>query len=601
MLARQSLRLAPRLAPFHRRVSTATGAPSPSLPSLARSSPLGEMNVTRHNFKQCFADLKADIERASCRFIAIDTEFTGLSPTEDEKERYIDTLDERYKKVKRAGESFLITQFGLSTVHLDEKHEFVVKTWNFYVFPRPYGSVDERFLCQASSLQFLAEHGFDFNKFIGDGIPFINLARTETMRQRLERRIENLSKPNKQLSLSADGQAFYDDVLAKLGEWLDSGDARKGGRLLVPARNSFHKMLIHEATREKANYLYSESASEGVEVRMVSNKEKEELLAARAQEMRDELDDAIGFSRVIELISTSKKPVVGHNALLDFVYVFNQFYKPLPDTLAEFKTQLTEFFPTIYDTKHLTLRSPLGGKLTSTSLSALFEYMRANVKPTPENLLSSDPQFEGYRAALKAEGDSEEKLLCHEAGFDAFMTSVCFLGLLAHDNNGQLLEGSSISDAKVLKSRLQEMEAMKNQLNLMISDEAFLDLGNVEQKIDRSSVYHVSTNDRKRRILQVKMESLFDEPSKIARVLKESDRDAFVFMEGSAVLKDETTTAEMGVTVTPFEEYHAKRQRTSPFKRQPQSPTPAPPSPSPEKPEPPAAEGASLWDRCTIS
>ncbi|GLE11046.1 hypothetical protein PINS_up023344 [Pythium insidiosum] len=129
------------------------------------------MNVTRHNFKECFADLKADIERASCRFIAIDTEFTGLSPTEDEKERYIDTLEERYKKVKRAGESFLITQFGLSTVHLDETQQFVVKTWELLRVPSPYGSVDERFLCQASSLQFLSEHGFDFNKFIGDGHP----------------------------------------------------------------------------------------------------------------------------------------------------------------------------------------------------------------------------------------------------------------------------------------------------------------------------------------------------------------------------------------------------------------------------------------------
>lgn len=116
-----------------------------------------------------------------------------------------DTLEERYLKVKRAGESFLITQFGLSTVHVGED-KLLVKTWNFYVFPRPYGSSDERFLCQASSLTFLAEHGFDFNKFIRDGIPFINLSKTERMKKRLQRRVDALTKPSKNLTLSGEGQ-----------------------------------------------------------------------------------------------------------------------------------------------------------------------------------------------------------------------------------------------------------------------------------------------------------------------------------------------------------------------------------------------------------
>jgi hypothetical protein len=43
---------------------------------------------------------------------------------------------------------------------------YVARTWNFYLFPRPYGWCDRRFTCQAASLQFLLEHKFDFNKFI---------------------------------------------------------------------------------------------------------------------------------------------------------------------------------------------------------------------------------------------------------------------------------------------------------------------------------------------------------------------------------------------------------------------------------------------------
>lgn len=120
---------------------------------------------------------------------------------------HADTLEERYQKVKRAGESFLVTQFGLSTVHVDEHEQIQIKTWNFYIFPRPYGQSDHRFLCQASSLQFLSEHGFDFNKFIADGIPFLNLAKTAGLKKRLEKRIEQLNKPSKggALTLSEEG------------------------------------------------------------------------------------------------------------------------------------------------------------------------------------------------------------------------------------------------------------------------------------------------------------------------------------------------------------------------------------------------------------
>ncbi|CAH0492696.1 unnamed protein product [Peronospora farinosa] len=520
------------------------------------------MNVTRHNFSKCLSDLQKDLKLPTCRFVAIDTEFTGLSPNELEREQYLDTLEERYRKVKRAGESFLITQFGLSTVHLNKKDQFHIKTWNFYIFPRPYGSLDERFLCQASSLQFLSEHGFDFNKFIGDGIPFVNLSTTTAMKKRLKRRVDGLTKINKNLQLSDDGVAFEKEVKEQLDQWIADG-AKKGETLLVPTRNSFYSMIVHETARARASYLYSEGVEGGVEVSYVSKKIKDERIAAKVKEMQHEMDDAIGFSKVIEALSESKLPVVGHNALLDFVYVFHQFYKPLPETLAEFKSQLLELFPTIYDTKHVTLRSPLGEKLTSTSLSSLFEYMRENVKPEPKNLIPSDKRFDTYREALKAEADGNESSLCHEAGFDAFMTAVCFLGLLAHDAKGELpdqlvpKEGSSAR----LKLRLEELECFKNQLNLMISDESFLDLGNVSQTIDRARVYRVSSTT-KRRIQHVRMENVF-ESSKVQRIVRESDQDAFVILTEPVEAVDDETKAKFGVNVTTYDEHVAAEAKKS--------------------------------------
>lgn len=268
--------------------------------------------------------------------------------------------------------------------------------------------------------------------------------------------------------------------------------------------------------------------------------------------MKDELDQSIGFSRVIDVLSKSKKPIVGHNALLDFVYVFNQFYKPLPPTLAEFKQELVELFPVIYDTKHVALRSLLIEKLNSTGLSSLFEYMRENVKPTPDNLLSSDPRFDGYRAALQAEGDGDEKMLCHEAGFDAFMTGVCFLGLLAHDELGDLPESGTIGSVARLNERLREVTSYKNQLNLMISDERFLDLTNLAQTIDRSRVFRVSSS--KRKLHQVRMDDLF-QTTKVQRVLREGEQDAFVVLADASYELNAEVAGDL--TITPYEQYMA--------------------------------------------
>ena len=40
----------------------------------------------------------------------------------------------------------------------------------------------------------------------------------------------------------------------------------------------------------------------------------------------------LGFSHVIEALSKSKRPIVGHNAIYDLAFVYHQFYKELPAT-----------------------------------------------------------------------------------------------------------------------------------------------------------------------------------------------------------------------------------------------------------------------------
>lgn len=48
-----------------------------------------------------------------------------------------------------------------------------------------------------------------------------------------------------------------------------------------------------------------------------------------------------------------QKPVVTHNGMLDWMFLFNYFFEELPPSLSEYKEALHTLFPHIYDTKHL--------------------------------------------------------------------------------------------------------------------------------------------------------------------------------------------------------------------------------------------------------
>ena len=67
-------------------------------------------------------------------------------------------------------------------------HRYNQQSYNFYVFPRPLhrGAPDCRFVCQASSIAFLANQGFDFNKLFNHGIPYLTSIEEEKLKKKLE-------------------------------------------------------------------------------------------------------------------------------------------------------------------------------------------------------------------------------------------------------------------------------------------------------------------------------------------------------------------------------------------------------------------------------
>lgn len=77
----------------------------------------------------------------------------------------------------------------------------------------------------------------------------------------------------------------------------------------------------------------------------------------------------LGFSRVIELMIKSKKPLVGHNMFLDVMFLYDHFIADLPPTLKQFIHNFQWYFPVIYDTKAMAENTGLFNQTTLVAMS----------------------------------------------------------------------------------------------------------------------------------------------------------------------------------------------------------------------------------------
>jgi hypothetical protein len=93
-----------------------------------------------------------------------------------------DSLYQRYDKLRRSVEKFSVVQFGVCTFKQQPDGTFVAKPHNFYIFGGDNDSITTKraFSCLTSSIKFLHDNKFDFNKWIEYGIPFYNFSEEDT-------------------------------------------------------------------------------------------------------------------------------------------------------------------------------------------------------------------------------------------------------------------------------------------------------------------------------------------------------------------------------------------------------------------------------------
>uniref|UniRef100_A0A8C7I1M4 Poly(A)-specific ribonuclease PARN n=1 Tax=Oncorhynchus kisutch TaxID=8019 RepID=A0A8C7I1M4_ONCKI len=282
---------------------------------------------------------------------------------------------------------FLLFQFGLCTFTYDQaESKYVIKTFNFYIFPKPFNrtSPDTKFICQSSSIDFLASQGFDFNKVFRHGIPYLNQEEEVQLREQYEERRSQSNgsgnpsyiSPNSNKgpgSIPEEHREYIGRVVEKV-ESLFTTSEKTVDLEPCTGKMCIYTTLLFQSQRKGVlcDDIMGFQKERYIQISKVDDEERKRRERQKQEREQEELNDAVGFSRVIHAISKSGKLVVGHNMLLDVMHTIHQFYCVLPE---------------VQNTHHL--------------------YMNT-------------VGFPSYDTA-------QEQL--HEAGYDAFITGLCFISM----------------------------------------------------------------------------------------------------------------------------------------------------------------------------
>uniref|UniRef100_A0A2D4GLX6 Uncharacterized protein n=1 Tax=Micrurus corallinus TaxID=54390 RepID=A0A2D4GLX6_MICCO len=281
-------------------------------------------------------------------------------------------------------------------------NEYIAHSYNFFLFPATFGQMDSEFSCQTSSIQFLSHYDFDYNKFLKDGIPYMN----ETQ----EKKLQHLLSGNWMV------QSFHKDKVKKAIDqvtcWISSAEEEDS-------------MVLHD--------IYGFQV---IELQLILRK---------------------AFPDIWTIPLEDEKPLVGHNMLMDLLYLHEKFYKPLPENYEEFKDNIHFLFPVLLDTKNIAKATRKEFQFPQVSyLLELYETLCSVVNPTdqlcPEIFHSDD----SLRYAINK---------CpHEAAYDAFLCGAVLLKiahlLLCRKTGHQ-------TAAPTFSQYLDVLAAYVNQVNLI--------------------------------------------------------------------------------------------------------------------------------------
>jgi poly(A)-specific ribonuclease len=315
--------------------------------------------------------------------------------------------------------------------------------------------------------------------------------------------------------------------------------------------SAFQRKLVYELLEREFNNKLSTATKTGDNNRkfmvVTTKRTVEEELKIDADRKREDdtyLVDTIGLRLLLKEISQSKKLIVGHNCLMDLMYVTSQCFTSLPHSYEEFKKLIHQIFPNIIDTKFIASSEKFKEIFKTTVLNHVYDRIQSapfeNVEFEWENI------FQTYHLDNPKE---------HEAGFDSFLTGYIFLVI-----------------SKYLKVKFEskfekgkELAPFLNRIALQRISTPYIYLTGQEPHPCRSHVFHIKFPST---WLTADIQDQFKNygPIQISWV---DSTTAFVSLynreNSSCVIK--TIAKPNGFQIESFDEFHRKQNQTQAHKR----------------------------------
>ncbi|KAH9516996.1 hypothetical protein DERF_007698 [Dermatophagoides farinae] len=479
------------------------------------------MDITKHNFAQNIH--KIDEQISNCDFISIDCEFSGLFHNQ-RRNNELDNYEQIYVTTRQNINQFQILQFGLSLFKkTTDEYNFDCHSYNFYIFPSKciFLSEDQRdrcFLSQSSSLTFLVENGFDFNKVIRDGITYIPLNQLATVETKIKAKLEENQMKTNFIEIEKDeDKKFFQEINDKLIKFMNNNDQQEE---ILPQCNSYYRRIIYETVRKS-------SFNDSIQMSTGKNENKGSIILKKGTpKPKDEQAKAlmfenVGFTLIIKSLIKHQKPLIGHGMFFDLLHIYNIFIEPLPEKYDEFKQSIKSCFNNVYDTAHISMCPSLKNFFPQIALKKVFETVQSEPFLETGFLLKNSP----------SEYSNDNFNRYHEAGYDSFITGCCFV---------QMIRYLCVQDNLSLEDFFNNnkiLDKFRNQIFIYGNyDIKFLNLQGNDEPLNRNHIFHMNfTKTFTRHDLNL----IFAEFGGLNRIVFLDEESAF------CILRDEGKTAEV--------------------------------------------------------
>ena len=437
-------------------------------------------------------------------YISFDLEMTGIE--NDKNNVIIDTPENRYLKYKKTSEKFSIIQLGITIFNKvktdsNEKGEnkiiYDCYPYNLYLFPN---AVDLKALSQDSmnleikSMLFNRNGKIDFNKWINEGIYYLNHRQYRQLYKNItENNINNddfyldtsfLSKKPADIELA-------ENTIKEIKEnFLDEQSVANSYII-----DCMPKYLLYYIKKKLPSNLYFKENCKVFRnwctliTKYKTQEEKDDLYKNDVLTQLRDLEHKKGVKKIIDAIfnkysygsmdidknfveeKTNKNILIGHNMSLDLMFIIANLGESLPDKYLEFKNMIKNNFKNIYDTKLLfeefkkneINKNNIAIKDIKSVLDNIYPYLKSRFNDL-------------FKVEIKTKNNEFKESQFHSAGYDSYITGLCFLYMLHGDKTGQFLEKC--------KNKIFMMNSLYKSFDLnKINDDYMIEVDNPNEDI----------------------------------------------------------------------------------------------------------------------